>query len=71
MVSVFNGLFTGLLLQFAVGPVFFYILGITMDSSYFNSLCAIAAVTLVDCFYITLSLLGIGKFLHKDSNVLY
>ena len=61
-----NGVLTGLFLQIAVGPVFFYIIGITIDSNYINSLFAILAVTLADYIYIVLSLIGIGKLLQKD-----
>ena len=63
---LFNGLLTGLFLQLALGPVFFYILGITMDSTYVNSLFGILAVTLVDYIYIVVSILGLGKLLEKE-----
>lgn len=66
MIPFLNGLLTGLFLQLALGPVFFYILGITMDSRFINSLAAITAVTLVDYIYITLSLIGIGSVLQND-----
>ena len=61
-----DGIMTGILLQLAIGPVFFYILGITIDSNYTNSLAGILAVTLADYIYICLSLIGIGKFLKED-----
>lgn len=56
------GVITGLFLQLAVGPVFFFVLGIALTSSFSNSLSAILAVTLADYLYITLSLIGIGSF---------
>ncbi len=61
-----NGILTGLFLQLAVGPVFFYILGITIDSSYSISLYAIFAVTLVDYIYISLSIIGVGALLQQS-----
>lgn len=61
-----EGILTGLFLQLALGPIFFYILGITADSGYVNALWAIAAVTLADYIYIVLSLIGIGQFLKKN-----
>jgi threonine/homoserine/homoserine lactone efflux protein len=61
-----DGILTGLFLQLALGPVFFYILGITIDSNYINSLYAIAAVALADYIYIVLSLIGIGKLLQEE-----
>jgi len=66
MKPLVNGLLTGLFLQLAIGPVFFYILGITVDSSFSNSLAAILAVTIVDYIYITLSIIGLGKLLEKE-----
>ena len=60
-----NGLSTGLLLQLAVGPVFFFIINLTLQRSVLDGLVAVLAVTIVDYFYITLAILGIGKLLEK------
>jgi threonine/homoserine/homoserine lactone efflux protein len=60
-----NGLMTGLFLQFAIGPVFFYIVNLTLQRSIYDGLVAVLAVTLVDYFYITLSIVGVGKLLEK------
>ncbi len=61
-----NGLMTGLVLQLAIGPVFFFVLGIAVDSSYGQALCAVAAVTLVDYVYIALATVGLGKALEHQ-----
>jgi threonine/homoserine/homoserine lactone efflux protein len=61
-----KGLITGLFLQLAIGPVFFFILGITINSNFVNVLSAITAVTLVDYIYISLSLLGLSKIIEKE-----
>ncbi len=66
MEPLLNGLLTGLFLQLAVGPVFFYILGITFESNFINSIFAILAVTIVDYLYIALSIIGLGKLLEKE-----
>jgi len=68
MKPLIDGMLTGLFLQLALGPVFFYILGITADSNFINSLFAILAVTLADYLFIVLSLIGMGTgtFLQKD-----
>lgn len=66
MKTLMHGMVTGLFLQFALGPVFFYILGITINSNYTNSLSAILAVTLADYLFIGLSLVGIGNVLQRD-----
>lgn len=65
MKTFFKGLLTGLFLQSALGPVLFYIIGMVLQKSLLDGIFATAAVTLVDYFYITLSILGIGKAL-KD-----
>lgn len=61
-----DGLLTGLFLQFSLGPVFFYIVGITLDSTIVNALFAIAAVTIVDYFYILLAIIGVAKLIQRD-----
>src|SRR3990167_8807943 len=60
-----NGLLTGLILQTAIGPVFFFIINLALQRSLYDGLAAVAAVTLVDYFYISLAILGIGKLLEK------
>lgn len=66
MKPLMDGIVTGLFLQLALGPVFFYIFGITIDSNFINSLFAILAVTLADYIFIILSLFGVGKLLQED-----
>lgn len=60
-----NGLVTGLLLQLAVGPVFFFIINLTLQKTIFDGLIAVMAVTIVDYFYITLSIIGVSTLLEK------
>ncbi|OGG69826.1 hypothetical protein A3F27_00810 [Candidatus Kaiserbacteria bacterium RIFCSPHIGHO2_12_FULL_53_13] len=60
-----NGLATGLVLQLAVGPVFFFITNLTLQGTIFNGLAGVLAVTIVDYFYITLAILGVGKLLEN------
>lgn len=61
-----NGLFTGLALQLAIGPVFFYIISLTLQKTTLDGLMAVIGVTLGDYVYITLAILGIGELLKKD-----
>jgi len=58
-----SGLVTGLFLQLAVGPVFLYILGITLTGTFSAGLGGILGVTLADFLYISLSLAGVGRLL--------
>lgn len=60
-----NGLVTGLFLQLAIGPVFFYIVNLTLQKSFYDGLVAVFAVTIVDYLYITLAVFGVGKLLEK------
>lgn len=60
-----NGLATGLVLQLAVGPVFFFIVNLALQKSFFDGLAGVWAVTIVDYFYITLAIFGIGKLLEN------
>ncbi len=62
-----NGLLTGLILQTAIGPVFFFIINLALQRSIYDGLVAVAAVTLVDVLYISLAILGIGKLLEKKN----
>jgi threonine/homoserine/homoserine lactone efflux protein len=58
-----HGFATGLLLQLAIGPVFFLIANLTLQKSIADGLVAVFAVTIVDYLYIALSIAGIGKLL--------
>jgi len=66
MISIMlNGFFTGLLLQIAIGPVFFFLLNISLQKTIADGLVAVLAVTIVDYLFITLAVLGVGKLLEK------
>ena len=58
-----NGLLTGLTLQLAIGPVFFYIINLALQKSIFDGFAGVLGVTSVDYIYITLAILGIGRLL--------
>lgn len=61
-----NGLLTGLILQMAIGPVFFFIINLTLQKTIIDGFAGVVGVTLADYFYITLAIIGIGKLLeHK------
>jgi len=60
-----KGFLTGLILQIAIGPVFFFILNISLQKTVIDGLFAISAVTLADYIFIALAVLGVGKLLEK------
>jgi threonine/homoserine/homoserine lactone efflux protein len=61
-----NGLATGLILQLAIGPVFFFIINLALQRTVMDGLAGVLAVTTVDYFYIILAIVGIGKLLEND-----
>jgi len=60
-----SGLATGLILQIAIGPVFFFIINLTIQRSFLDGMIAVLAVTIVDYLYISLAILGVGKLLER------
>lgn len=60
-----NGLVTGLFLQLAIGPVFFFIMNLTLQKTIYDGFAGVLAVTIVDYFYIILAIFGISKLLEK------
>lgn len=63
MKILLNGLLTGLFLQLAVGPIFFFILSIAVESDLTVAWAAVAGVVLADYIYVALSILGIAKLI--------
>ena len=61
-----EGLATGLILQLAIGPIFLFITNLTLQKTLSDGLAAVLGATVADYFYITLAILGIGKFLEKE-----
>lgn len=60
-----NGVLTGLALQIAIGPVFFYIMNLNLQKTIFDGLIGSVGVMLGDYFYIALSILGVSKILEN------
>ena len=63
---VINGLVTGMILQLAIGPIFLYVAGITIEQSAAEGLAAVLAVTLVDFLFIICAIMGVGKLLERE-----
>lgn len=60
-----NGLATGLILQLAIGPVFFYIVNLSLQKTIYDGFAGVIGVTLADYVYIFLAIAGIGKLLEN------
>ena len=54
------------MLQAAIGPVFFFILNLTLQCSLLDGHAAVLAAVLVDYLYITLVVLGEGQLLKNE-----
>lgn len=63
MQEIRRGFFTGMMLQLAIGPVFFYIVNLALQKTFLDGLAGTLAVTLVDYLYITFAILGVGRLL--------
>ncbi len=61
-----GGIITGLVLQLALGPIFFLVVYIAMQGMTTNALTAALAVACVDIFYISLAVLGIARFIKNE-----
>lgn len=61
-----NGLLTGLVLQLAIGPVFFFIINLTLQRTILDGLVAALGAMLADYVYILLAIFGIAKFLEIE-----
>lgn len=63
---VMQGLHTGMILQFAIGPVFLFVLNTSIASGWTAGFGASLGVTTADFVYIALSILGAGKLFEKS-----
>jgi threonine/homoserine/homoserine lactone efflux protein len=69
---ILNGISTGLLLQFAIGPIFFYILNISIQRTLLDGIFAVIAVVIVDYLYIMLAIAGVGRLLEiKKTKIIF
>ena len=63
MKTILKGFGFGMVLQIAVGPLCIYIIKTALDSGFITAFTGVLAVTLADAFFVTLALVGVGKFL--------
>lgn len=57
---------TGMILQLAVGPVFFFIVNLALQRTLLDGFAGVVGVTLADYVYIFLAAFGIGKLLEHN-----
>ncbi|MEI7919942.1 MAG: LysE family transporter [bacterium] len=56
-----NGIFTGLIINLAIGPLFFFIINLALQKTILDGLIGALALTMVSYIYIALATFGIGK----------
>lgn len=61
-----RGLFLGLIIQLAIGPIFFFIVNLSLQKTLLDGLMGVLAATVVTYIYIALSVFGIGKILEEE-----
>lgn len=62
-----HGLATGMILQIAIGPVFFFITNLALQKTLYDGLIAVAGVTFADYIFIMLAIFGVGKLLERKN----
>jgi threonine/homoserine/homoserine lactone efflux protein len=63
MKILINGFLSGLFVQVAIGPIFFFVLSIAAESDFIVAWAGVMGVVLADYIYITLSIFGIAKLI--------
>ena len=63
MKTIVKGFGFGLLLQIAIGPLCIYLLQTALVSGFLPAFSGVLAVTLADALFVTLALIGVGKFM--------
>src|SRR5690242_5018461 len=64
---ILNGVISGIILAFLIGPVFFTIIQTSIERGFGSGTLVAVGVSLSDAFYITLTYLGIYQLFDKGS----
>lgn len=67
MEIILNGVFSGVLLTFLIGPVFFTILQTSIEKGFWSGFFVATGVSLSDALYITLSYLGLYQIFDQGN----
>jgi threonine/homoserine/homoserine lactone efflux protein len=71
MEIVFNGIVSGVVLAFLIGPVFFTIIQTSIERGFSSGVYVAIGVSLSDALYILVSYLGLAAFMDNDSSKAY
>lgn len=67
MKNFLKGLYFGMMLQLAIGPVCLFIFNTATTNGFFSAMQVVVAVTLIDALFIILSLFGISLILNNEN----
>jgi threonine/homoserine/homoserine lactone efflux protein len=67
MEVILNGIVTGVLLAFLIGPVFFAIIQTSIERGFWSGFFVAVGVSLSDVLYITVSYLGLIQFMQTEN----
>jgi threonine/homoserine/homoserine lactone efflux protein len=67
MESILNGVVSGIVLAFLIGPVFFTILQTSIERGFWSGFFVAIGVSLSDAFYITICYMGVYQLFDKGS----
>jgi threonine/homoserine/homoserine lactone efflux protein len=71
MEIVFNGIVSGIVLAFLIGPVFFTIIQTSIERGFSSGVFVAVGVSLSDALYILVSYLGLAAFLDNEASKSY
>lgn len=71
MEIIFNGILSGVVLAFLIGPVFFTILQTSIEKGFSSGVLVAVGVSLSDAFYISLAYLGLSQLINNPDFKVY
>jgi len=71
MLILLNGLKTGLVLAFLIGPVFFTIIQTSIESGFWKGVLVAVGVSISDAFYVLICYFGFAQFITYPSVKVY
>ena len=71
MLIIFNGIKTGLVLAFLVGPVFFTIIQTSVENGFWKGVMVAIGVSLSDILYVVICYFGFAQFINNPSTSQY
>ncbi len=71
MLIIFNGIKTGIVLAFLIGPVFFTIIQTSVENGFWKGVMVAVGVSLSDILYVVICYFGLAQFISNPSTSRY